>query len=329
MRKYFTAILITFFTIAVLSPAIAHVGGKAKPNIEIDKKALSALVREYTVTLIDSDSSEPITDAQVSLTANMTTPHEMSFNTKLEPTNTPGVYRTMVEFSMLARWEVTVNISGDKVVETKSTFWEDIGLNQGDVTPKALAGNKNKDDRPKTSAKLVTTIKTELSLPDVANIFFSVIHLIFGALWVGSHAFVLLVLRPFIIKPPGKEFISLLMKKYSAIVGFSLGLLIITGIYNIFFNVPAPLTAISNKSSLGPVYFWLLMSKIGLATLAFLIGAYSITIVAPKLKQDNLDTISWDKTAKSMLIISVINFSLGIGILALAGVLGYVHLIIH
>lgn len=323
MKRYALAVFVSVLVMISGSAALAHTSsGKAQPKIEVSGVQPQTTVREYTVRLSDADGSGPIGDAEVILKAAASRPLQMTIGpVRLAPAGTSGAYKARVKFPMWGKWQVTINVGGSGIADTNASFTEN--LEEGMAAPEA----QSRFLKPKKAGHIQASLKEEIPW---LGVLIMAIHIVFATIWIGGYAVITLALWPALRNVPGLYRGSLfgaVLKRFSTLTALSVILVVATGVYNALFGLPTSIVKLQ-ASALGTLYLGLLITKIGLVTVAILIGVYASAVVVPRIGHSDGGDES-NRFEKRMFVLTSINLTISLLILALAAALGRLHMLLH
>lgn len=216
--------------------APAHESGKAEPRIRAGVSDNQGLVRILTVQLTDLDSGEQVRGATVTAAAEMTSPHLMKTSAWSLAETSAGTYEARVKFPMAASWEISVEVTGEKVVAASSRF--PVQIEQGAGTPPpASAGVPDLTTRP-------TQLEDELGRRDIASMAVLWTHSVAALGWiVGVIAMAIaLSTRPGVLAEGMRTRLADGYRRWGAWLHWGVVPVIVwTGVYNMLYVTPFPI----------------------------------------------------------------------------------------
>jgi hypothetical protein len=237
--------------------------GRAEPRATSSITG-SGLTRELSVALSDRDHPEPIEGASVVVEPVMSSPHLMRLAPVALREGTAGVYRGAIRFTMPARWQLAIRVSGRDVVATDFGLPVEIDQSAASETPPAAT------DLTPTAVPVASEPLTESDVLAVAVLW---LHASAALGWMVAVVVLLVALstRPGVLAESARAQLAAHYRRWGAWVHWSLVLVVIaTGVYNMFRIVPFDLVwRPSNWDELaaipyGRLYESILVFKLGL-----------------------------------------------------------------
>jgi hypothetical protein len=323
------AILAVLGALVLAAPAYGHRNGKAEPRVAAAIRGGSGLERDVVVRLTDADSREPITRADVRVTAEMSRPHAM----RLAPWRLPGVgrgvYRARVRFAMPAEWTLRIAVGGRDVVPARGTIRVRVVRREAVATPVASGPLR----------ALPTRLEDRLTDRDYLSMALLWLHSVSALGWiVGVLAMVLaLSARPAVLAEGLRRAVRTAYLRWGAWAHWSLVLVIVsTGVYNLFWVSPFPIRWGPNgvrklgEEPYGALYEAILVVKLGLFA-ALLVTGTQVLLRTLRTSDRAVDTHSSGvrSLAAALGVPGIVYLAAVPLIVAAAMALRYVHVLNH
>ena len=309
MNRAWLAVLVVSVIFALAGPGWAHKPDVAPPIagapvsgsaawIQVaapNENLANPLMRRFIVGVFRASDGQPVRDATVELLSDMQTmpgAHNVPV-VALAARGNPGTYAGDVQLPMAGPWAFRIKVSG------------------------SVAGVVDFVDRVgEASARLFSPpTESAFRFENVLNLSGRALHLLGAAVWIGGLA-MLAVLSVRATAFKGLAAPSRILWIWQ--VG-GLGLLLLTGVYNLFVN-PPPGRLITPEDVQGMLgrpyglaYVGLLLFKLGCFLLLVGIGVWGV------LRRENLPALTWVR----------MNVALGLLILVVGGALSYLHILVH
>ena len=263
----------------------------ASPN----ENLANPLVRRFIVGVFRASDGGPVRDARVEILSDMQT-MPSAHNVPallLTARGNPGTYAGDVQLPMAGPWAFRIKVSGP--VTGVVDFVDRVG---------------------EASARLFAPpTESRFRFENAVNLSGRALHLLGAAVWIGGLAMLsVLSVRANAFK--GLAAPSRLLGIWQA---GGLGLLFLTGVYNLFVNTPpGRLVTPDDLQEMigrpyGPAYVGLLLFKLGCFLLLVGIGIWGF------FRRENLPALTWVR----------MNVALGLLILMVGGALSYLHILVH
>lgn len=285
MKTAAAAALVVVLAAAALAPrAAAHEEGKAEPRIAAAVGEARGLERTITVRLTDTDSGEAVSGAEVSASAEMTTPHVMRTAPWTLTETEPGTYQARVRFPMEATWSVGLEVSGEEVVSATASLQVTVARNS--ATGAAAADSSGVTVLPTRLAEQVTP-------RDIATMAVLWLHGIAAVGWILGVVAMALALSsgPDVLAEGVRGRIAAAYRSWGAWLHWGLvPVIVITGVYNMLYVTPFPIAwRPSDLDELaevpyGELYEAILVVKLGLFAALLITGTRLLlrTVRAPE-----------------------------------------------